>query len=216
MINSIKFPKRQLKIALLGSRGFPHTYSGYEVFIGEVAPRLVSRGHDVIVYCRRSLFKQRPKTCEGVQLVYLPSIETKVLSTPTHTLLSMCDVMFRGVDVIFVVNLVNAFHCLLPRLIGKPVAINVDGLDWRRDKWGKIGKTYFYLNARFVGRICPNGVVTDAHEMRRIDLEDFKTPNVCIAYGANPATSTDPSIVRKYGLVTVSVLLDPQSTSPGE
>src|ERR1700694_1657932 len=78
-----------LRIALLGSRGFPHTYSGYEVFIGEVAPRLVSRGHEVIVYCRKSLFEKRPKTCEGVQLAYLPSIETKVLSTPTHTLLSM-------------------------------------------------------------------------------------------------------------------------------
>ncbi len=192
--------RRKLRIALLGSRGFPHTYSGYEVFIGEVAPRLVSRGHEVIVYCRSGLFEKRPKTCQGVQLVYLPTIETKVLSTPTHTLLSMFDVLFRGVDVIFVVNLVNAFHCMLPRLMGKPVAINVDGLDWKRDKWGKIGKAYFYLNAKFVGRICPKGVVTDAHEMRRIYLDKFHTPNVCIAYGANPSTSEDPAIVRKYGL----------------
>src|ERR1700686_4329623 len=192
--------RRNLRIALLGSRGFPYTYRGYEVFIGEVGPRLVSRGHEVIVYCRRGLFQKRPKTCQGVRLVYLPSIETKVLSTPTHTLVSMFDVLFRGVDVIFVVNLVNTFHCILPRLLGKPVAINVDGLDWKRDKWGKIGKAYFYLNAKFVGRICPNGVVTDAHEMRRIYLDDFNPPNICIAYGANPATSTDPPIVRKYGL----------------
>jgi glycosyltransferase involved in cell wall biosynthesis len=200
MTNLIRMPKRKLRIALLGSRGFPHTYSGYEVFVGEVAPRLVSRGHEVIVYCRRSLFEKRPKTCQGVQLIYLPSIETKVLSTPTHTLLSMFDVLFRGVDVIFVVNLVNAFHCILPRMMGKPVAINVDGLDWKRDKWGRIGKGYFYLNAKFVGRICPNGVVTDAHEMRRIYLDDFNTPNICIAYGANPATSTDPTVLREYGL----------------
>jgi glycosyltransferase involved in cell wall biosynthesis len=200
MTNSTKMNKRNLRIALLGSRGFPHTYSGYEVFVGEVAPRLVRRGHDVIVYCRRSLFEKRPKTQQGVQLIYLPSIETKVLSTPTHTLLSMFDVLFRGVDVIFVVNLVNAFHCILPRLMGKPVAINVDGMDWKRDKWGKFGKAYFYLNAKFVGRICPNGVVTDAHEMRRIYLDEFHTPNVCIAYGANPSKSTDPIIVRKYGL----------------
>ena len=193
-------PKRKLTIALLGSRGFPHTYSGYEVFIAEVAPRLVRRGHEVIVYCRKGLFEKRPKISQGVRLIYLPSIETKVLSTPTHTLLSMCDVLFRGVDVIFVVNLVNAFHCILPRLLGKPVAINVDGLDWKRDKWGKVGKAYFYLNAKFVGRICPNGVVTDAHEMRRIYLDEFNTPNICIAYGANPSTSTNPAIVRKYGL----------------
>jgi glycosyltransferase involved in cell wall biosynthesis len=192
--------RRPLKIAMLGSRGFPHTYSGYEVFIAEVAPRLVSRGHEVIVYCRRSLFQKRPKTCKGVQLIYLPSIETKVLGTPTHTLVSMFDVLFRRVDVILVVNLVNAFHCILPRLLGKHVAINVDGLDWKRDKWGKLGKTCFYLNAKLVGRICPRGVVTDALEMQRIYLEQFNTRSACIAYGAHLETTADSGVVRKYGL----------------
>jgi len=192
--------QRSLRIAMLGSRGFPHTYSGYEVFISEVAPRLVSRGHEVIVYCRKSLFSERPKTCKGVRLIYLPSIETKTMGTLTHTMASMLDVLFRGVDVIFVVNLVNSFHCILPRLLGKNVAINVDGLDWKRDKWGKFGKKYFHLNAKFVGRICPKGVVTDADEMRRIYLDEFGTPSVCIAYGANVEKSRNPSVVRQYGL----------------
>ncbi|HEY4816229.1 MAG TPA: DUF1972 domain-containing protein [Candidatus Acidoferrum sp.] len=192
--------RRPLRIAMLGSRGFPHTYSGYEVFISEVAPRLASRGHEVIVYCRSSLFQERPKTCKGVQLIYLPSIETKVLGTPTHTLVSMFDVLFRRVDVIFVVNLVNSLHCILPRVLGKNVAINVDGLDWKRDKWGKLGKTYFYLNAKFVGRICPKGVVTDAREMQRIYREQFSTQSACIAYGAHIEKASNPSVVRKYGL----------------
>ena len=193
-------PQRPLRIAMLGSRGFPHTYSGYEVFINEIAPRLAARGHDVLVYCRSSLFRQRPKTYKGVRLIYLPSIETKTMGTFTHTLVSMLDVLFRRMDVIFVVNLVNSFHCILPRLLGKTVAINVDGLDWKRDKWGKFGKYYFYLNAKFVGRICPTGVVTDAQEMRRIYLDEFRTPSTCIAYGANTAQTSDPSVVRRYGL----------------
>jgi glycosyltransferase involved in cell wall biosynthesis len=185
---------------MLGSRGFPHTYSGYEVFIGEVAPRLVSRGHEVIVYCRKSLFSERPKTCKGVRLIYLPSIETKTMGTLTHTMVSMLDVLFRSADVIFVVNLVNSFHCILPRLLGKNVAINVDGLDWKRDKWGKFGKKYFHLNAKFVGRICPKGIVTDAREMQRIYLEQFSTRSACIAYGAHLETTADSGVVRKYGL----------------
>jgi glycosyltransferase involved in cell wall biosynthesis len=115
-------------------------------------------------------------------------------------MVSMCDVLFRRVDVIFVVNLVNGFHCILPRLLRKRVAINVDGLDWKRDKWGRLGKTYFYLNAKAVGRICPMGVITDAHEMRRIYLEDFHTPNVCIAYGASLEKAQNPAVLRKYGL----------------
>jgi glycosyltransferase involved in cell wall biosynthesis len=170
------------------------------VFIGEVAPRLVSRGHEVIVYCRSSLFRERPKIHKGVRLIYLPSIETKTMGTLTHTLVSMIDVLFRRADVILVVNLVNAFHCILPRLLGKNVAINVDGLDWKRDKWGRLGKQYFHLNAKCVGRICPKGVVTDAEEMQRIYLHEFRTPSVCIAYGANVEKTRNPSLVRQYGL----------------
>ena len=192
--------ERRLRIAMLGSRGIPHTYSGYEVFIGEVGPRLVERGHEVTVYCRKSLFRERPKTHKGVHLIYLPSIETKTMETLTHTLVSMCDVMARRIDVIFVVNVANAFHCVLPRLVGKRVAINVDGLDWKRDKWGPLAKKYFYWNAKYVGRICPKGVVTDAREMQRIYLEEFGTRSVSIAYGANIERSSKREVVREYGL----------------
>ena len=184
----------------MGSRGIPHTYSGFEAFFGEVAPRLVARGHQVTVYCRRSMFKERPGSYRGVRLIYLPNIETKTLSTPTHTLLCMLDMLFRNVDVALVVNVANAFHCVIPRLLGKQVAINVDGLDWKRGKWSRMGKKYFYWNAKYVGKICPKGVVTDAYEMRRIYLEEFATPSVCIAYGANIETSTHPEVPREYGL----------------
>jgi glycosyltransferase involved in cell wall biosynthesis len=192
--------RRKLRIALFGSRGIPHTYGGAEAFLGELAPRLVERGHEVIVYCRRSLFKDRPRLYRGVRLIYLPSVETKILGTPTHTLMCMLDLLFRGVDVALVVNIVNAFHCLIPRAFQKNIAINVDGMDWKRDKWGKFAKRYFYWNAKCVKRICPKGVVTDAYEMRRIYLEEFNTPSVCIAYGANVEGSVNPDAVRKYGL----------------
>jgi glycosyltransferase involved in cell wall biosynthesis len=185
---------------MLGSRGIPHTYSGYEQFLGEVAPRLVARGHEVIVYCRRRLFKERPEQYKGVQLIYLPGIETKTMGTLTHTLVSIGDVLFRRVDVIFVVNVVNAFNCILPRLLGKNVAINVDGLDWKRGKWGPLGKRFFYWNAKYVGRICPKGVITDAQAMRQIYLDEFATPSVSIAYGANIEKSLNPGVIKQYGL----------------
>jgi glycosyltransferase involved in cell wall biosynthesis len=192
--------RRKLRIAMFGTRGIPHTHGGLETFFSELAPRLVERGHDVIGYCRRGLFKERPKTYRGVRLIYLPSIETKELGTPVHSLLCAFDVLFRGVDVILVVNVANAFQCIIPRLFGKRVAINVDGMDWKRGKWGGIGKKYFYWNAKNVGKICKKGVVTDATEMRRIYLEEFATPSACIAYGANIENSTNPEVLREYGL----------------
>lgn len=197
---SPKTGARPLRIALFGSRGIPHTYGGAEAFLEELSPRLAARGHDVIVYCRRSLFKERPSIYRGVRLIYLPNLETKVLGTPTHTLLCELDMLFRKVDVALILNIVNGFHCVIPRLLGKPIAINVDGMDWKRDKWGAIAKKYFYWNAKCIGKICPKGVVTDAYEMRRIYLEEFGTPSACIAYGANIETSANPQVLQQYGL----------------
>jgi glycosyltransferase involved in cell wall biosynthesis len=191
---------RKLRIALFGGRGLPHTYGGAEAFFLELAPRLVQRGHEVIVYNRRSLFREKPKSYKGVRLIYLPSIETKSLGTPTHTLACVFDVLFRNVDVMMSVNVANAFHLVVPRLFGKNVACNVDGLDWKRDKWGAFAKKYFYWNARSVGKICPKGIITDAQEMRRIYLEEFGTPSACITYGANIERSENPEVVRQYGL----------------
>ena len=189
-----------MRIAIFGSRGIPHTYGGAEAFLEDLAPRLAARGHDITVYCRSSLFREKPRQYRGVNLIYLPSIETKIFGTPTHTLACMVDVLFRQVDVFLVLNIVNGFHCLLPRLFGKKFCINVDGLDWKRGKWGRIARKYFYWNAKWIGKICPNGVITDASEMQRIYQDEFGTRSACIAYGANIETSENPEIIRQYGL----------------
>jgi glycosyltransferase involved in cell wall biosynthesis len=112
----------------------------------------------------------------------------------------MADVVFRRPDVILVWNLPSAFLCIMPRLLGKAVAIMVDGLDWKRSKWGRLGRAYLYLSARSVGAICPKGVITDTADMHRVYLEEFGTTSACIPCGASIETSTDPGAVRRYGL----------------
>src|SRR6185312_10835363 len=191
---------RKLRLALFGGRGIPSTYSGTETFFIELAPRLVERGHEVIVYCRRSLFQERPEFYNGVRLIYLPSLETKNLGTFTHTLACMFDVLRRDVDAMLVTNVANAFHCVIPRIAGKHCALNVDGIEWQRGKWGKLGKGYFYLNAKFCGKIVPRGIVTDAYAMRDLYLEEFGTASACIAYGGNIGVSTNPEALRQFGL----------------
>lgn len=198
--NQLPIQGRKLRIAIFGGRGIPSTYSGTETFFIELAPRLAERGHEVIVYCRKSIFTERPGDYKGVRLVYLPSIETKNLGTFTHTLACMVDVVRRNVDAILVTNVANAFHCLIPRLFRQNCALNVDGIEWKRGKWGRLGKSYFYWNARLCGKILPRGIITDAYAMRKLYLDEFKTPSACIAYGANIETSTDPEVVRQYGL----------------
>jgi len=192
--------RHALRIAFCGIRGIPHTYGGAEAVHIELAPRLAARGHEVTVYCRRSLFRERPAYFKGVRLVYLPNIETKVLGTPTHTLLSMIHVLSQRSDIIVAWNLTNALPCIIPRLFGKSVALMVDGLDWRREKWGLLGRTYLYLSARWVGKICPKGIITDTIDMQRVYRQEFGTTSACIPCGAKIETSTDSGIVCRYGL----------------
>jgi glycosyltransferase involved in cell wall biosynthesis len=200
LAKKIPASRRKLKVAIFGGRGIPSTYSGTETFFIELAPRLVERGHDVIVYCRKALFKERPPEYKGVRLIYLPSIETKNLGTFTHTLACMIDVLRRDVDAMLVTNVANAFHCLIPRVFRQNCAINVDGIEWMRGKWGRLGKSYFYWNARLAGKILPKGIITDAYAMRRLYLDEFNTPSACIAYGGNIEGSTHPEVIREYGL----------------
>ncbi|HEY3768794.1 MAG TPA: glycosyltransferase [Candidatus Angelobacter sp.] len=194
--------ERKLRIAIFGGRGIPSTYSGTETFFVELAPRLVARGHEVIVYCRKALFKERPPEYKGVRLIYLPSIETKNLGTFTHTLACMTDVLRRDIDAMLVTNVANAFHCVIPRIFRQNCAINVDGIEWMRGKWGPLGKAYFRWNARLAGKILPKGIITDAYAMRRLYLDEFNTPSACIAYGGNIESSTHPEVIRQYGLET--------------
>src|SRR5262249_17940250 len=120
--------------------------------------------------------------------------------TFTHTMACGFDVLFRKVDVMLVANVANALLCAVPRLAGKQVALNVDGVEWERSKWGPIGRRYFHWNARMAGRICPDGIITDAIAMQRIYRDQFDTRSACIAYGANIETASDPDVVRRYGL----------------
>src|SRR5258708_27081759 len=163
----------RLRHAIGGGRGLPSTYGGTETFVSEVAPRLAERGHDVTVYCRKSLFKDRPSTYRGVHLVYTPSIETKSLGTLTHTFFSMFDLVRRDFDAVLITNVANALHCMIPRLAGKHCALNVDGIEWRRGEWSAIGKAYFYLSARICGKSLPRGIMTDAYALRQLSLAHF-------------------------------------------
>ena len=191
---------RKLRIALLGSRGVPHTYGGAEAFYVELAPRLVQRGHEVIVYNRSSLFKEKPSHYKGARLIYLPSIETKNLGSITHATVSAVDVLFRNVDVILCVNSGVLPQLMLPRLFGIHVACNMDGLQWLRDNWSTWAQKYLYFNGRIAKVVCPKGIITDAFEMHRFYMDEFHTPSACIAYGANIETSENPEAVSQYGL----------------
>lgn len=188
-----------MKIAILGIRGIPSSYSGLETIIGELAPRLVQKGHEITVYCRRSLFKEKPRTYKGVNLRYLPSIEHKMFSTFSHSFLAMLDAVWRDYDLIFVMNVANAPFGIFAKFFHKPCVLNVDGMEWLRPKWNRLAKWYFKLSAK-LAKWFWDVLVTDAAEMRRLYQVEFGADSTYIAYGANIEYSSRPEILKEYGL----------------
>ena len=171
-----------LKIAIIGSRGYPFVYSGYETLIKELSERLVSKkGCEVTVYCHRNLFKEKPALVNGIKLVYVPTIESKSLSQLIHSFLSICHAVTSDVDVIFAVNAANGPFGLISKIFKKPTAINVDGLEWLRPKWKGIGAKYFKIAAR-LSTILFDQIINDSDEMRKVYLNMFKKDSVVIAY----------------------------------
>lgn len=188
-----------MKIAIIGSRGYPYVYSGYETFVSEVAPRLVAKGVDVHVYCHKQLFPQRPKEVNGIRLHYLPMIRSKSLSQLSNSFLCTLHALTGKYDVILYVNSANGIFGIITRLFRRKTAINVDGLEWLRPKWKGLGAKVFYFSSKMATKWMDR-IITDADAMRDIYLQEFKKDSTVIAYGANIRYSKDPGLIRKWDL----------------
>jgi len=176
--------------------------SGFETAFSEIAPRLVERGHAVTMYCRASAHSRanRPAHADGVDLVYMPSPGGKNFSAVTSTGLAVAHALARHrFDVWFFVNVGMGYHAATARLSGRPVVMNVDGLDWQRGKWGPVARAYFRSAARMAVRFCTT-LVTDAEAMRAFYREHFGRESEMIPYGADIETSEQSELVASLGL----------------
>jgi glycosyltransferase involved in cell wall biosynthesis len=191
--------KKKLTIALIGTRGVPANYGGFETCVEEIGKRLVKKGHEVTVYCRNSYYTKKENRYLGMKLVHLPNLEKKTLDTMSHTFLSVWHALFGRYDIYMVFNAANSFFLLPLRLAGKTIAINTDGLEWKRSKWGFAGKTYYKL-AEKVSCLLANRLVSDSKGMRAYYKDTHGMDSTEIAYGA-PIQSTDSSrLIQELGL----------------
>src|SRR4051794_14118223 len=134
-----------MRIAILGTRGIPARYGGFETFAEELSTRLVERGHSVTVYCRQ---KHSSDEYRGVFLVALPTIRHKYFDTIFHTFLSTLHLLAHRQNVALYCNAANAIFTWMPRLCGTRVALNVDGLERKRKKWNAIARLWYLISER--------------------------------------------------------------------
>jgi glycosyltransferase involved in cell wall biosynthesis len=186
-----------MRIAILGTRGVPASYGGFETFAEHLSTRLVARGHDVTVYCRAHYVSPRELEYHGVHLKVLPTIRHKYFDTVVHAFLSALHAMPRRFDAALICNCANAPFAPLLRLTGTPVAINVDGLEHKRKKWNWIARRYYVLAER-LATILPNITITDARVIQDYYLARYNARSTMIAYGSEVERRPDRDTVRKW------------------
>jgi glycosyltransferase involved in cell wall biosynthesis len=173
-----------MKLAILGSRGFPSTYGGYETLVRRLAPYLVEAGHEVTVYCRiREGAARRIWTTEGVRCIATPGHDTKSLSTLTFGLTATLDASFRRFDSILVLNIANGFWFPALRVSRTPFAVNTDGIEWERGKWSRVGRATFRAGAWMTARNAGE-LICDSRAIGAIWKERFGRQSTFIPYGA--------------------------------
>ena len=188
-----------MRIAILGTRGIPANYGGFETFAEELSTRLVARGHEVTVYCRSHYVSKEITEYQGVKLRVFPTIKHKYLDTVTHTLLSILNAVSKRFDAVLICNAANAPFIPILVWTGTPVAINVDGLERKRKKWNWLGRLYYRL-----GEKCSiwfaTELVTDARAIQDYYQVQYGANSTMIAYGAEVKREYDTEAIKNFGV----------------
>jgi glycosyltransferase involved in cell wall biosynthesis len=185
-----------VRIALLGTRGIPASYGGFETFAEELSARLAARGHQVTVSCRQPYPQPQYR---GVHLQYLPTIRHKYLDTIAHTFFSTLHLLAHPVDAALYCNAANALFTCWPRVLGIPVALNVDGIERLRQKWNLWAKAWYRISER-LATFCPTTVVTDAGTIQDYYRRRYGKATVFIPYGAEAGKVESAAALAPLGL----------------
>jgi exopolysaccharide biosynthesis WecB/TagA/CpsF family protein len=190
-----------MRIAIMGTRGVPASYGGFETLAEELGARLVNRGHQVTVYGRSHVVPEGLRDHRGMRLRIFPTIQHKYLDTVVHTAICVLDGLFRRFDAVIMCNIANAPFAIVPRLTGAKVALNVDGLEWERGKWNRLGRWYYKACARLAAKL-PVALVSDAKVIAQYYRERFGRQTVFIAYGSDVGRMPPGEVLAGLGLET--------------
>ena len=195
-----------MKLAIIGTRGVPANYGGFETFAEELGARLAARGHAVTVYGRRGFIDPRLAEYRGMRLVVLPSLRSKHLETVSNTFVAAIHAARRGFDVVLMCNAANAPFVRILQMAGVPVALNVDGLERKRRKWGIAGRSYYRLGECLAARL-PNALITDAEVIRRYYRRAYRAISEMIVYGGDLEPPENTDRLQELGLESGEYLL---------
>jgi glycosyltransferase involved in cell wall biosynthesis len=194
--------RRPLDVAIAGTRGVPARYGGFETFAEELGRRLAERDHRVTVYGRVPYVGPERRTYLGMHVVPVAAPRGKHVETPLHGLLTALVALRASHDIVLLCNGANAFALPLFRFGGARVAINVDGVERLRRKWGRLGKLWYLLGER-LSLLLADRPVADARVIGDYYLRRYGRALDVIPYGGDRIGApgeADPASLRRFGL----------------
>ncbi len=190
---------KNFRLAIIGSRGIPGHYGGFETFAERLSLGLVERGHSVTVYCTAAYDNYKKMEYQGVKRVIVPSVPIKSLEKIFTSLLSCIHTATTRYQIIYFLGVSPVLFAWLPRLAGTKTVINIDGLEWKRQKWGRAAAWYLRFSESLSGSLC-DVVIADSMEIKRYFEEEYGKEAIYIAYGADVASHEDNGVLARYGL----------------
>ncbi|GDY36226.1 hypothetical protein ACINB_21180 [Acidovorax sp. NB1] len=195
-------PPASLRIAILGARGIPASYGGFETFAEQLATRLVARGHQVTVYAEGGDRPVADTLYQGVRVRTRRRPRWGAASVLAYDCACLWDAR-RDYDLVYMLGYGAAWACWWPRVFGVPVWINVDGLEWARSKWGRGARTYLRCMEWMSTKVATR-LIADAEAIAQRFRQNYPwgAPTSFVAYGAElvPAEAADPSVLANWGL----------------
>ncbi len=186
-----------LKIAILGSRGIPAKYGGFETFVDEISKRLVAKGYEIYVSCEGSTIPKIHKY-NGVNLFYFPLRPfCRVIYETIYDIYSLIKASLMC-DYIYMLGYGAGFFFFIPKLFRKKLFVNVDGIEWRRDKYSKVEKLILYLSEIFAVHFS-DIIIADSIEIKEYIESKHGTKAVYISYGVEqlPIELWNPSKLKE-------------------
>lgn len=193
-------PKRSVRI--LGTRGIPASHGGFETFAEHLALYLAARQWDVTVYCQDDAGDETYEAIwKGVRCVHIPVAQKGALGTIVFDLKSTLHTA-KTPGLVLTLGYNTAVFFIWYRLKGLTNLSNMDGIEWRRQKWGSIAKAWFYVN-EWVGAWMSDHLIADNPEIKRHLSSRVSAGKITtIAYGADRVTQADVDVLTQYGLTS--------------
>lgn len=171
-----------MRIGIIGTVGIPANYGGFETLV-EHLTRAQSEKFDLTVYCSTKSYSKKRKRYNGAKLKYLP-LKANGMQSILYDGLSMFHAA-RYSDLILILGVSGCiFLPVLKKFYKNKVIVNIDGLEWKRDKWGRIAKWFYELSEQIAVRNA-DVVIADNNEIKEYVKSRYKKNAILIAYGAD-------------------------------